>query len=68
MDSFRFLFTRDEANLVLNALGKMPYETVAALVASIQSQAQAQLDAQKPSVTETEAPKPVRKPRKPKTE
>ncbi len=77
MNAFQLFLTLDEINLILTALGKQPYETVSALVASIQSQGNAQIeaqnqqaakDAQAPAVVEPEAPKPVRKPRKPKAE
>lgn len=36
----KFDLTVDEANLVLSALGRMPYESVFQLVAKLQEQAQ----------------------------
>lgn len=43
--TFSFALTEAEANLVLEALGNMPYVRVASLVAMIRSQAEAQLNA-----------------------
>ena len=40
---FTFVFTADEANLVLNALGSMPYAQVAKIIGNLQAQAEAQL-------------------------
>lgn len=40
---FQFELTLDEANLVLAALGKAPFETVAALIGKIKQQAEPQL-------------------------
>jgi hypothetical protein len=44
-----FALTEDQANLVLEALGHMPYARVAPLVALIHSQAQAQLKEDAPT-------------------
>lgn len=41
---FNFELTLDEANLVLGALGKQPFEVVSALIQNIQQQAQPQLE------------------------
>ena len=38
-----FTLTVDETNLVLNALGSMPYAQVVKLISNIQQQAEAQL-------------------------
>jgi hypothetical protein len=40
---FQFELTLDEANMVLAALGKAPFETVAALIGKIKQQAEPQL-------------------------
>ena len=41
---FEFKLTLDEANMVLGALGKQPFELVAKLINNIQTQAQPQLE------------------------
>lgn len=41
----KFELTLNEANLVLNALGKQPFDAVAPLITKIQQQAQPQLPA-----------------------
>jgi hypothetical protein len=41
---FQFELTLDEANLVLAALGKAPFEQVAALIGKIKQQAEPQLE------------------------
>lgn len=41
----KFELSINDANLVLGALGKMPYEAVAELVANLRTQAQPQLEA-----------------------
>jgi len=41
-----FELTKPEAELVLTALAQMPYQHVAALIAKLQQQAQAQLTAE----------------------
>lgn len=43
---FQFELTLDEANTILAALGKAPFETVAALIGKIKQQAEAQLQTQ----------------------
>lgn len=43
MNKLQIDLTVEEANLVLEALGQLPYQRVAALIASIQQQAQQQL-------------------------
>lgn len=53
-EKFKFEFTIEEANIVLASLGKMPYESVAALVENIQRQAKDQMDA-KEAVANTAA-------------
>jgi hypothetical protein len=40
---FTFVFTTDETNLVLTALGSMPYAQVAKLIGNMQTQAEEQL-------------------------
>lgn len=40
---FEFHFTLDEANLVLAALGKQPFEVVAGLINNIKTQAEPQI-------------------------
>jgi len=45
----KFEFSMEETNMVLSALGRMPYEAVFQLVANIQKQATEQLEQQKPS-------------------
>lgn len=45
MERLRFEMTVDQANTVLEALGAMPYVRVHRLVAQIQAQAKAQLEA-----------------------
>jgi hypothetical protein len=39
-----FMFTVDEANTILGALGKLPYELSASIIAKLQLQAQPQLN------------------------
>jgi len=41
----KFELTLDEANMVLSALGKAPFEAVASLINKLQQQAQPQLPA-----------------------
>lgn len=41
---FEFKLTLEEANMVLGALGKQPFEVVAKLINNIQAQAQPQLE------------------------
>lgn len=41
---FQFELTLDEANLVLAALGKAPFETVAGLISKLKQQAEPQLE------------------------
>lgn len=41
---FNFELTLEEANLVLGALGKQPFDSVAALIANIRQQAEPQLE------------------------
>lgn len=38
-----FELTLEEANIILNSLGKQPYEAVAPIIAKLQQQAQPQL-------------------------
>ena len=53
MKNFKFEFTEEETNVILNALANMPYAQVAGLVANIQNQAQPQVkEAQEETVTE----------------
>jgi hypothetical protein len=40
-----FMLTVDEANTILSALGKLPYELSANIIAKLQLQAQPQLNA-----------------------
>lgn len=46
MNKLNFELTVEEANLVIAALAKMPFEAVAAIIPKIQQQAQAQLPQQ----------------------
>ena len=39
----KFEFTVEQTNIVLVALGRMPYEAVALMIAEVQKQAQAQV-------------------------
>lgn len=41
---FQFELTLDEANMVLGALGKAPFEQVAALIGKLREQAQPQIE------------------------
>lgn len=41
---FKFELTLDEANLILAALGKAPFDQVAGLIGKIKEQAQPQLE------------------------
>lgn len=41
--TFKFEFTVEQTNVILASLGRMPYDSVAALVTEIQKQAQAQI-------------------------
>jgi hypothetical protein len=41
--TLKFEFTIEQTNMVLAALGRMPYETVAPMIMEVQKQAQAQL-------------------------
>ena len=43
MEKFTFVFTAEEANLLLSALGNMPYAQVAKLISNMQKQAEEQL-------------------------
>ena len=54
---FKFEFSLEETNKILGALGKMPYEMSADVIASIREQAAPQLEAQKDAPTEEEKPK-----------
>lgn len=42
----KFEFTLEQTNLIMASLGRMPYESVAQMIAEIQKQAQSQLPAQ----------------------
>jgi hypothetical protein len=42
MNKFKFEFTPEQINIIVAALGRMPYETVFALINDIQKQAQDQ--------------------------
>lgn len=46
MNNLKFELTVEEANLVIAALAKMPFETVVVLIPKIQQQAQSQLPQQ----------------------
>lgn len=41
--TFKFEFTVEQTNVILAALGRMPYESVVGLIAEIQKQAQSQI-------------------------
>lgn len=45
MNTLKFELTLEEANAVLGALGKLPFDAVAKLITNIQQQAQPQLPA-----------------------
>lgn len=46
MNNLNFELTVEEANLVVAALAKMPFEAVAGLIPKLQQQAQSQLQSQ----------------------
>ena len=48
MNTFKFEFTHEQVNIIVAALGRMPYETVFALINDIQKQAQIQLSSSTP--------------------
>lgn len=51
MNKLKFEFTVEEVNIIMAALVKMPFETVAQLVGNVQQQVQPQLQQQKDSQT-----------------
>jgi hypothetical protein len=53
MNTLKFEFTIDEANLVLAALSKAPYEQVAGLIAKVREQAAPQV--QPPQAAQAES-------------
>lgn len=53
MEQLQFTLTRDEANIILNALGQQPYTQVFQLVQKIQAQAAAQLSPNGTKQTDT---------------
>jgi hypothetical protein len=61
MNKLQIDLTVEEANLVLEALGDQPYKRVASLIASIQEQAQQQLQSggvQAPTASNTQVDEP----------
>jgi hypothetical protein len=46
MEKMKFEFTLDQLNIIMSALGRMPYENVFALIAEVQRQVQPQLPQQ----------------------
>lgn len=54
---FNFELTLDEANLVLAALGKAPFEQVAGLIGKLKEQAQPQLERVQAAISAQEATK-----------
>ena len=61
MNEIRLTVTIDEANLILEALGQLPFAKVYALVGKIQEQASRQLNGQEVKAAESEeAPNPPR--------
>ena len=58
MKEINFSVTINEANLILESLGQMPFAKVFALVAKIQEQAQHQLSQEELPGTVTDAEKP----------
>lgn len=61
MNKLQIDLTVEEANLVLEALGDQPYKRVANLIASIQEQAQQQLQSggvQAPTASNTQVDEP----------
>ena len=59
MKEINFKVNVDEANLILEGLGQIPYARVYALVTKIQEQAQQQLNGENPPGEEPEAGKPA---------
>lgn len=59
MKEINFKVNVDEANLILEGLGHIPYAKVYALVAKIQEQAQQQLNGENPPSEEPEEDKPA---------
>lgn len=57
----KFEMTVDDANLVTGALGKQPYEQVAALIQSLRDQARPQLEPPDPPVPLPSATRPAKK-------
>lgn len=51
--TLKFEFTIEQTNMVLAALGRMPYEAVAPMIAEVQKQAQAQMPNQDGTVSRT---------------
>lgn len=55
MENLTFTMTVAEANILVSALGNMPYAQVADIIKKMQEQAQAQVDSVKiPQTAETE--------------
>ena len=59
MKELNFNVTLDEANLILEGLGHIPFAKVYSLVAKFQAQAQQQLNGENPPGEEPEAGKPA---------
>ena len=55
MEPLKFELTLEQANIVLGALAKQPYEVVTALIAELQKQAQPQITPAAPTEAEGEA-------------
>lgn len=56
-----FEFNIDQTNLILAALGRMPYEAVAPMIAEVQKQAQAQMGDQMRSMPVPPSEKDLKK-------
>ena len=59
MKKIKFKVTIDDANLILEGLGHLPFARVYGLVAKIQQQAQQQLNGGDPSGQQSDPEKPV---------
>lgn len=56
MPNINFSISLDQANIILGALGKAPYEVVAPVIAELQKQAAPQLEAAQAPVSPTPLP------------
>jgi len=58
MNDIKMSVTVEEANLILEGLGQLPFARVYALVAKLQEQARGQIEAQKQASPETNSEAP----------